>query len=232
MSWPKQFSALTPEQERVRDDFMLYWHRVLPKNYSIIERFNQRAAFRRTPLAKPCTTLEIGAGIGEHLRHEDLVAQNYYALELRPEMAAEIRKQFPTVTVVVGDIQKRNEFQDGFFDRIVAVHVLEHLPDLPRALQEMKRMLKPAGVCDLVLPCEGSLAYGIARKISAERLFKKRYGMSYRWLIEREHCNTYQEIIAELQNSGFRMLWKNFFPLPLPLVWCNLVVGVQGTFSR
>ena len=38
--WPKQLPVLTDEQERVRDDFMAYWHEVLPNRYGVIERFN------------------------------------------------------------------------------------------------------------------------------------------------------------------------------------------------
>ena len=30
--WPKTFPPLTPEQKRISDDFMKYWHEVLPKS--------------------------------------------------------------------------------------------------------------------------------------------------------------------------------------------------------
>jgi ubiquinone/menaquinone biosynthesis C-methylase UbiE len=33
-------------------------------------------------------------------------------------------------------------FEDGYFDRVIAIHVLEHLPDLPRALREISRLMK------------------------------------------------------------------------------------------
>ena len=32
-------------------------------------------------------------------------------------------------------------FADGFFDRSIAVHVLEHLPNLPAAIREVYRLL-------------------------------------------------------------------------------------------
>ena len=41
----------------------------------------------------------------------------------------------------------------------------------------------------VVIPCEGGLAYSLARRISAQRIFEKRYGMSYRFFIESEHIN-------------------------------------------
>ncbi|TAN50662.1 MAG: class I SAM-dependent methyltransferase, partial [Rhodospirillales bacterium] len=32
-SWPKTLPVLTVEQQRIRDDFMHYWHEVLPRKY-------------------------------------------------------------------------------------------------------------------------------------------------------------------------------------------------------
>ena len=61
--WPKTLPPLTQEQQAINDDFVHYWHEVLPRNYAIIDEFNHRypiGAARST-----CTrTLEIGAGLG------------------------------------------------------------------------------------------------------------------------------------------------------------------------
>ena len=39
-------------------------------------------------------------------------------------------------------------------DRVLAIHVLEHLPDLPRAVAEMHRLCnKATGKLYVVLPC-------------------------------------------------------------------------------
>src|SRR5262249_48119021 len=143
--WPKTFPPLTPEQERIRDDFMHAWHEELPKKYGIIEKFNHGYVVKHAPAAFT-TTLEIGAGIGEHLDYEqrtDEQRANYVAVELRPQMAAEILKRHPNVQTHVGDCQQRLDFADGYFDRVLAVHVLEHLPDLPAAVREMHRLCKP-----------------------------------------------------------------------------------------
>jgi len=80
---------------------------------------NSRANFK--------TTLEIGAGLGEHIQYEKLTPfqeENYYANEFRENMAAEIHKRFPRVQSVIGDCQQRFAFADGFFDSVIAVHVL------------------------------------------------------------------------------------------------------------
>ena len=73
---------------------------------------------------------------------------------------------------------------------------------------------------------EGSPAYGLARKISAERVYKKKYGGSYAWFHQREHLNRVWEILEEL-HPYFIVESRRFFPLPfLPFIFCNLFVGL------
>jgi ubiquinone/menaquinone biosynthesis C-methylase UbiE len=226
--WPKTHPPLSAEQERIRDDFMQYWHEVLPRRFGTIERFNHEYSVRTTPRTF-LRTLEIGAGLGEHLEYERLTPEqeaNYYALELRANMSQEIRRRFPRVQTISGDCQKHLPFPDNFFDRILAIHVLEHLPNLPAAIREAYRVCdKERGVFSVVIPCEGSLAYTFCRRVSAQRLFEKRYRQPYGWYIEREHLNRPAEVFEELR-PYFHVVRKTFFPLRIPAVFCNLVIGL------
>jgi len=147
-------------------------------------------------------------------------------VELRENMAADIRVRFPRVRTIVGDCQQRLNFEDGYFDRILAIHVLEHLPNLPAAVEEMYRLSdKKRGVFSVVIPCEGSLAYSLGRRLSAQRIFEKRYKQSYRWFIEREHVNKPGEIIAELRRL-FKVVSRSYFPVRIPVSFCNLCIGL------
>jgi len=221
--WPKTVLQLTPEQERIRDDFMRHWHEVLPQRYSVIERFNHGYAARSARAG--ATTLEIGAGLGEHLAFEPLQDESYCAVELRAEMAEAIKRKFPNVRTIVGDCQKRLALEDASFDRALAIHVLEHLPDLPSAVIELRRVLKDDGRLIVVIPCEGGLAYGLARRISAQRIFERRYKTSYDWFIESEHINVPGEIVGVLEER-FEILESRYFPLRVPVMTANLVVGL------
>lgn len=230
--WPKVLPPLTPEQQRISNDFMQRWHEELAgrSRYGLIEKFNHEFPVRHSG-TDFTTTLEIGAGLGEHIHYEKLTPsqeENYYANEFRENMAAEIRKNFPRVKTVVGDCQQRLDFPDGFFDRVIAVHVLEHLPNLPATIREAYRLLNRArGRLLVVIPCEGSPAYSLARKISAERVYKRRYGGSYKWFYTREHLNRPHEVLAEL-DPYFTVEARSFFPLPfLPFVFNNLVIGLS-----
>ena len=226
--WPKRLPPLSQEQQAISDDFMKYWHEVLPRRFGIIERFNHGYVVQHAPKHFR-RTLEIGAGLGEHLEYETLTDDqrcNYFAFDIRPTMVTELRGRFPDVKAGVADCQERMDFPDGFFDRILAVHVLEHLPDLPSAIREIYRLCdKERGVFSIVIPCEGGFAYSLARQISAQRVFERRYKQSYRWFIEREHLSTPIEIFEEL-SPFFSTIHSSYFPLRIPLEFCNLCIGI------
>jgi SAM-dependent methyltransferase len=227
--WPKVLAPLSAEEQAMHDDFMKRWHEVLPGRYGMVERFNHsfpvkysRPGFR--------ATVEIGAGLGEHLSHEHLSAEQerqYVAVEMRENMAAGLSEAHPNVQTVVGDCQERLAFEDGSFDRYIAVHVLEHLPNLPAAIAEAWRLLdKGRGQLLAVIPCEGGYAYSLARSVSAQRMFEQRYGVPYSRFISREHINRPHEILAEL-GRFFEMDTRRYFPLPMvPSVQVNICIGL------
>lgn len=225
--WPKRLPPLTTEQQAIANDFMHYWHEVLPKKYSAVDRFGHQYVVRNAP-SEFVRTLEIGAGIGEHLAYEQLSPEqtrSYYGVDIRPNMLETLQQNYPGVQALVADCQQRMPFPDGHFDRAIAIHVLEHLPDLPAAVRELRRVVDPQrGVLQVVIPCEGSPAYSVARKISAQRIFEKRYKQPYDWFISREHVNVPREILEELA-PYFSISGRRYFPLRVPLEACNLVIG-------
>lgn len=225
--WPKTFPPLTKKQLKISDDFMKYWHEILPKKYSFIDRFNHlfvtkasKKNFKRT--------LELGAGLGEHLSYEKLSEfqiKNYYVNDIRKNMLDVLIKKFPTVNASVADCTKRLNFKDNFFDRIIAIHLLEHLHDLPSALKEIYRVIDKKGQFEIVLPTEGSFLYTIARRISAQRFFEKKYKQKYSWWISREHVSSYKQVLCEVEKY-FIVTRRQYFPFFIPLLSFNLVVGL------
>jgi hypothetical protein len=80
-SWPKPIPDLTAEQRRIQDDRTRHWLDCQPERHSWIERINNAYPLQHAPPRS--RKLEIWAGIGAHIRHEDLERQEYYAVELR-----------------------------------------------------------------------------------------------------------------------------------------------------
>jgi hypothetical protein len=67
--WPKKVPVLSPEREAIRDDFMRsHLEAMQTKWYGVIGRFDNKYALKS--FFPGCKTLEIGAGIGEHLNWE------------------------------------------------------------------------------------------------------------------------------------------------------------------
>ncbi|MEO5969571.1 MAG: class I SAM-dependent methyltransferase [Bdellovibrionia bacterium] len=222
--YPKKPPPLSPEQVVAREQFMMLWQREIPK-YGVLDRFNQGFT-ASLPISPGCKTLEIGAGLGEHLRYENLEIQDYYCLEYREEFCKEIRKIYPAEKVYCGDIEKKQPWPDASFDRLIAIHILEHLRNLPAALVEIKRLLKPDGVLDIVIPCEGTLAYSVARKISAERLFRNHFKMDYTPIVRNEHVSQYHELRMWILKF-FRVEKSVMFPFRIPVAAINLVEGLR-----
>jgi hypothetical protein len=76
-----------------------------------------------------------------------------------------------------------------------------------------------------VIPCEGGWLYSLARRVSAQRIFERRYGQPYHWFISREHLNRPHEILGELERR-FRVTHRSYFPFLVPSVQFNLCLGL------
>lgn len=225
--WPKHRAALSPEQKAIFADWHeTYLGRLLPQQFGWVDRFgHQFVAESATPGA---VTLEIGAGNGSHLPFESGLNAEYIALEPNNSLARHITERDPSARVVVGDCQERLAFPDDHFDRVIAIHVLEHLDNLPAALDEIVRVLKPRGVFSVVIPCEGGIGYSLGRRLTTQRIFEKRYHTDYEWMIRYDHCNNARELLGELQR-GFRLTRCRYFPLGLKAIDFNLVIALDLT---
>ncbi len=228
-TWPKTIPQLSQEQLVAREKWMKLWHELLPNKYGMVENFNHgfpAKLFQPQSGRKP-RTLEVGAGLGEHVKWEDTSAQEYSMLEYRQEWTEQLKSKYPQYHCFQGDIQSELPFPPHSFERIIAIHVLEHLPDLPRALGEINRLLTPGGSFETVIPCEGGWAYEIAREMTSARLFRKNFGMDYRPIMKAEHINRCDEILAELTRMPWNQRKRSYFPLLIPVWHANFCIGLQ-----
>jgi SAM-dependent methyltransferase len=65
-------------------------------------------------------------------------------------------------------------YENGSFDAVLMLDVLEHLPDLDRGLAEVRRILAPGGVFHLVFPCEGH-PWTLLGRIDRLQALKRRF---------------------------------------------------------
>jgi SAM-dependent methyltransferase len=223
-SWPKERAALSEEQTAIMEDWINeFLTSVKAARFGWVSRFDH--TFPAGSASRDLRTLEIGAGTGTHVQFEP--DGEYVALEGSAQLAAQIVPR-DRLSVVVADCEKRLPWDDDSFDRVLAIHVLEHLYNLPVALQEVSRVLRPGGIFCVVIPCEGGRFYSLGRRLTTKRIFENRYKVPYEWMIRQEHCNTAREILDELDRH-FRIRSRRFFPLRVHAVDLNLVIGLELT---
>jgi SAM-dependent methyltransferase len=99
--------------------------------------------------------LDLGCGEGRHVHHlhmhavSNVVGMDLDALSLEKaegglRLLPQRADDAPATGFVKGDAY-RLPFPDGAFDVVICSEVLEHLPDYPRAVAEIRRVLKPGG---------------------------------------------------------------------------------------
>jgi len=198
------------------------------KRFNLIENFNHNYSAKSHLLSnfkKKINTLELGCGIGTHLNYENLENQNYFVVDKRKNMLDVLKTKFNKISIIESDIQKKMNFSNEYFDRINAIHVLEHLPDLPSCIDEVYRLLNKDGIFQVVIPCDPGILYEICRNISAKRIFEKKYKRNYDDFIKREHINVPKEILGII-NEKFQIIDQNYFPFKIPFININLCLGI------
>lgn len=175
--------------------------------------------------------LEIGAGTGQHLpfvRH----SFHEYVLTDLDQAALQIAKdrlQKDYDGRVCFEVQAGNElgYADNAFDRIIAAHVLEHLPYPHLALKEWARVLKPGGVLSILLPTDPGLAWRLGRHLGPRKKALA-MGIAYDYVMAREHVNSCTNLIALLRHY-FPCSKEAWWPFPVASVDLNLFFAYHAT---
>jgi SAM-dependent methyltransferase len=97
------------------------------------------------PTTPPRRVLEIGCGFGWVLQH---LARDYetFGIDISAYAIDAARKNLLHSNLCVGDAATLREFPDGYFNAIVAKHVLEHIAAPGETLVECARVLARGGV--------------------------------------------------------------------------------------
>jgi SAM-dependent methyltransferase len=224
--WPKQLKELSPELREKAKNWEADWLPHMNSAYGFVPRFNEAFLKAVTPkLGANPTVLEIGPGLSNQVRSL-LSHSTYYCIERRNDFCEEIRKVVPAEHVFHQVAEERVPVDDHFFDAVLAIHLLEHLRNLPATLREIRRILKPNGHLFAVIPCEGSPFYSLGRQLTVARRFRRRFGAGYGDIIRSEHVNTAREVLEELKKQ-FRIEASRMYPFNLRVagLFGNLLAG-------
>ncbi|MEO8883873.1 MAG: class I SAM-dependent methyltransferase [Devosia sp.] len=192
---------------------------VLRSTHALIERdFSPNDSFQHV--------IEVGAGTLAHLPFVRHRFDKYVVSDSDPDVVAALEKRpLPPGVEVVGLPTGAIPFPDNSFDRLIATHVLEHIPNPVSALEEWVRVLKPGGVLSIVLPCDPGLAWRVGRRLGPRSRWTTN-NLPYDYFMAREHVNNIFGLISILSYHlpvGKAQWW----PLGLPLPDFNLIFAAN-----
>ena len=108
----------------------------------------------------------LGLPGSDHPRILDLACGSGYALsklpkgsvgvDINPRHVKAARSNAPNAKIVQGDI-KNTPFTKNSFDLVLAIEIFEHIPDSPKVIDEVWRVLKPGGLFLATAPSENLL---------------------------------------------------------------------------
>lgn len=167
--------------------------------------------------------LEVGAGTGIHIDHVKHTFDHYVMTDLNPPLMDQISiknsKNSQKISTAVEDATKLS-YDDNSFDRVIAAHVLEHLPNPHEVLQEWARVLKPGGTLTLVLPCDPGALWRLGRYAIARQNFIKA-GIQYDYWMAREHVNAINNLVSFTRHF-FPNVKEKWLPFKIPSIDINL----------
>jgi phosphatidylethanolamine/phosphatidyl-N-methylethanolamine N-methyltransferase len=156
---------------------------VLKSTHSLIERdFGPDKIFRRV--------LEIGAGTLAHLPFVRHQYDEYVASDFDEGVVAQLMsRELPQKVRAIRLDGVKLPYDDDSFDRVIATHVLEHIPSPQASLAEWARIIRPGGVLSIILPCDPGMDWRLGRHFGP-RAQAEKAGLPYDYYMAREHVNS------------------------------------------
>lgn len=169
--------------------------------------------------------IEVGAGSGHHysyVKHEHLM---YIMTDSSDEMLRVAKEKYePLVASGKLAIEKQDasklNFQDGTFDRLIATHVLEHIPNPVSVLTEWNRVVKKGGLISIVLPCDPGLLWRFGRNFGPRRNAEK-LGLLYDYVQAADHVNSIFNLVVFIRHH-FEDVSELWYPARIPVPDLNL----------
>ncbi len=146
--------------------------------------------------------LDIGCGNARDIARIAELGGEVVGVDISAGMVAAARKELERmgkndIALQVGDATNL-DFPDASFDKVLCSEVIEHIPDTPRALREMRRILKPGGSLVLSTPNRGSW-YGFERYWLWEKVLRRK------WPHPCDEWRTMAEVLALVEHGRLKL---------------------------
>ncbi|MDQ1378979.1 MAG: hypothetical protein QOE15_3152 [Acidimicrobiaceae bacterium] len=104
-------------------------------------------AFARHRALEGDRLLDVGCGNGAYTTILGRGFREVHAIDIEPERIKDFqdrRLQSSNLTIRVASVEDL-DYPDDYFDMVTAIEVIEHVVDLPQAMREIQRVLRPGG---------------------------------------------------------------------------------------
>ncbi|MDP9179883.1 MAG: class I SAM-dependent methyltransferase [Gemmatimonadota bacterium] len=169
--------------------------------------------------------VEVGAGTGHHLPYVKKKPDRYVMTDGSDQMLEIARKKYASDLTAGWLVMEKQDatalsYPDHSFDRLIATHVLEHLPDPVGVLKEWNRVVKPGGLISIVLPSDPGMLWRAGRSFGPRRNATK-LGIEYDYLEAAEHINPIYNLVVFIKYH-FESVIERWYPLRVPIADLNL----------
>jgi phosphatidylethanolamine/phosphatidyl-N-methylethanolamine N-methyltransferase len=169
--------------------------------------------------------LEVGAGSGHHYSFLKHRPHRYFLTDGSQAMlkvaADRYRDEVANGSVVIEQQDAtRLTYADGRFDRLIATHVLEHIPNPVEVLREWNRVVRPGGLMSIVLPCDPGFLWRLGRHFGPRRNAKK-VGLPYDYVQAADHVNSIFNLVVFIRHH-FDDVQEQWYPSKVGLPDLNL----------
>lgn len=172
--------------------------------------------------------LEVGSGTGHHYHFVKHTFDRYFMTDWSEAMLDVASRKFSghsrSESIEFARQDAANlSYAENSFDRLIATHVLEHIPDPVQVLSEWCRVIRPEGLLSIVLPCDPGLLWRFGRNLGPRRQMQ-RLAIDYDYLQAAEHVNSIFNLIAFIRYhfpDRTDQYWPSKIPVPdLNLFYC------------
>jgi SAM-dependent methyltransferase len=169
--------------------------------------------------------VEVGAGSGHHYSYLKRPPRRYYLTDGSETMlAVAARRHAEDVSagriVIEQQDATRLTYEDGRFDRLIATHVLEHIPDPVSVLREWNRVVRPGGLISIVLPCDPGFLWRFGRHFGPRRNARK-VGLPYDYVQAADHVNSIFNLVVFIRHH-FEDVRERWYPARVAVPDVNL----------
>ncbi|HZX80645.1 MAG TPA: class I SAM-dependent methyltransferase [Lysobacter sp.] len=169
--------------------------------------------------------LEVGAGSGHHYRYLREKPREYVLTDGSDPMLRVSRQRYADEVATGRIIIEKQDasaltYDDASFDRLIATHVLEHIPDPVGVLREWSRVVRSGGLLSIVLPCDPGLLWRLGRHFGPRRN-AQRLGLPYDYVQAADHVNSIFNLVVFIRHH-FDLTVEQWYPARVPVPDLNL----------